>query len=235
MSNKVLHYLSKAWLDMLFPEFCSACGQSLMDHEKAICQTCLAEIPPTDFHLQPNNPFFREMKDRLTIDSASAGFYFRKGNKVQRILHEIKYKGDSKSMKLLGKYYGHQLIEESHILEVDGIIPVPIHPKKLNKRGFNQSELFAEGLAEVSGKKLITQDLKRIRNSESQIHKTREERLNSIKNDFHLMAKFPLRNKKILLVDDLMTTGATLEACGKLIYKESNTPISLLTMAYTLI
>jgi len=222
-------------LDVLFPETCSSCGLSLMDQEKGICFPCLTKLPLTDFHTYRNNPVFRQMEGRLEIADICSGFYFRKGGTLQKILHEIKYHKDWKSARLLGEYYGALLCSEPRYRDMDFIIPVPLHPKKQEKRGFNQSEEFALGLSQILGKPVKTEFLKRTHFSNSQSHKTRKERFDILAGEFKVVKGEELYQKKILLVDDVITTGATLEACGKILFTYSNIPIKVVSIAYTLI
>ncbi len=222
-------------LDLFFSENCANCKQTLTRKEYGICLPCLGKLPLTDFHQYKENPVFLELRNRIPIVAATSGFYFRKGNSIQTILHEIKYQKDWKAARILGRYYGSVLIENEIFRDIDLIIPIPLHPKRMDKRSFNQSEEFAIGLAELLPKPINSRTLIRIRNSESQSHKTKEQRSNILKNDFALLHPQSLKNQKILLVDDLMTTGATLEACGHLLFEASAEPLKIATLAYTLI
>ncbi|MDP4292790.1 MAG: phosphoribosyltransferase family protein, partial [Bacteroidota bacterium] len=162
----------------------------------------------------------------------AAFLYFNKGSKVQHLIHRFKYKGRHQIGTYLGRVYGHELAQSVPYNTVDMIIPVPLFKKKQKKRGYNQSEIFARGLAEALHVPVETNLLFRIRESESQTRKTREERWENVKEIFSVPHPEHLEDKHILLVDDVMTTGATLEACAASLMKDSNVRISVVTIAY---
>jgi ComF family protein len=225
----------KGIIDLFYPETCAGCAISLTDQEYGICVRCLAKLPLTDFHEYQENPVYISLSLKIPITAASSALYFKKGNLVQKILHEIKYKNAWKAARILGRYYGNLLTDKDFFKEIDLIIPVPIHHKRLEKRGFNQSEEFALGLSEVLQIEVDTTSLIRQKNSESQSHKSREERFDLLKGDFKILREDKIRNRRVLLVDDLITTGATLEACGQLILSISGTTLKISTLAYTII
>lgn len=233
-----LIFFSEAWtalLDFYFPEKCAACSGNLGSKEFGICIPCLASLPITDFHIFDHNPVFKQLESRFNISHASSAFYFRKGNRVQALIHEIKYKNAWKAARELGRYYGNILFENEAYRNIDAMIPVPLHTKRMEQRGFNQSEEFCLGLQEVINKPILSNYLIRTKNSPSQTKKDRIHRFDLLSQDFKILHGEELKNQKILLVDDLITTGATLEACSQLIFHYTEIPLKLVSIAYTLI
>jgi len=232
---KIFSSFGNGLLDFMFPEYCPGCQELLLQEEFGICLSCMAKLPLTDFHLYGNNPVFKQLQARIPISHASSAFYFKKGNSVQRIIHEIKYHKAWKAAKALGRFYGPLLFSNPGFREIDCLIPVPLHPKRLEERGFNQSEEFCKGLSEVNKIPILKNHLIRAKNSKSQTQKERKDRFDLLKKDFFIVNGRELTNKKILLVDDIITTGATMEACGDLLYNKSGIPINLVSIAFTLI
>lgn len=204
--------------------------------KEIICTQCHYHLPETNLHLEKENPFTQRFWGRIPIHTGSAIFQFSKNSKVQKMLHNFKYNGRRNIGVQLGYQYGRQLKEVKHFEDVDCIVPVPLHRKKQLSRGFNQSEIFARALAEEMNADCIGNGLNRVVNSAS-LAKTasnRSERLDIVKDAFQLNIDVWQRRqfKHILLVDDVMTTGATLEACA-LQLEALGLPISMATIAMT--
>ncbi len=236
MKESIFRDFGKGFLDLFFPELCPNCQIELKEKETGICLPCLAGLPKTDFHRYSLNPVFKLLMGRIpNLGCSSAGFYFRKGNSIQKIMHSIKYKSNAKAAIVLGEFYANFLFENESFGDIDCIIPVPLHSDRFEKRGFNQSEAFAKGLAKVIAKPILTDCLVRIKSSDSQSHKSKEKRLELLSRDFEIRQADTLKDKKILLVDDIITTGTTLEACGKLLAESSLKPIKISAIAYTLV
>jgi ComF family protein len=166
----------------------------------------------------------------MDVSFASSFLYFYKDGITQSILHQFKYNNYPEIGELLGKWFAHDLIKMRMPDDIDLIIPVPLHPKKQRKRGYNQSQYFARGLSEVTGIATDFESLVRIEYQKSQTSKSKEQRWKSVKDAFEVVAKQNIRNRHILLVDDIITTGATMEACGRQLYAHGAAQISIATL-----
>lgn len=220
-------------LAMVFPEICNACGKPLYKHENLICNYCKVKLPFTNFHLQSDNPIEKIFWGRVPIEKAGAFLYFHKGNRVQQLMHRFKYKGKKEIGELIGNIYGHELVKSNCFTDVDMIIPVPLHPEKQQKRGYNQSEYFAIGLAKAMNIPCNNQILVRAVASSTQTKKNRFERWQNVETIFKVIDENALQNKHVILVDDVITTGATVEACAFTLLKANNSKVSFLALACT--
>ena len=171
-------------------------------------------LPQTEFHHKPDNPASLIFTGRIKIENTASYYYFEEGGKVQNLLHRIKYNGMKEAAKVIGLWYGEAL-RNSHFSDADLVIPVPLHASKLRKRGYNQSEWFAKGIAESMGIPLDAKSFIKTRKTESQTKKTRLQRQANVAESFTVVNIPALANKHILLVDEVITTGATLEACAQ--------------------
>ncbi|MDQ3072447.1 MAG: ComF family protein [Bacteroidota bacterium] len=220
-------------LDLFYPQACAACANTLQKDEEHICLFCQHTLPRTDFHLERGNPLEKVFWGRFPIEAGGAFLYFKKGSSVQELLHNIKYRGTKEAAETLGRWYGEQLREEPIFLGVDYVVPVPLHRKKLRKRGYNQSEWFGEGIAKGMGKDMDTANLIRTQNTESQTKKGRFNRWQNVAEVFRIEKNKYFAGKHVLLVDDVVTTGSTLEACAQtLLNDDPNTKISIVTLAF---
>ena len=219
-------------LALVFPSVCAACGESLYKGEETLCTHCRYHLPKTNYHLDKDNPVIRHFWGKVNIYSAASYYFFNKGEKVQNLLHQLKYKGQKEIGIFIGEIYGVELIESPLFSLVDVIIPVPLHRKRKRKRGYNQSELFAEGLAKSMNKEFDFKTIYRAKVSESQTKKTRFERWENVNEIFKLNDTEKLTGKHLLLVDDVVTTGSTLEACATVLLQIPNVKISIATIAY---
>jgi len=220
------------FVSLLFPELCAACGESLVANEHLICTGCRFSLPVTNFHLQPDNIVAQQFWGKIKLEGAYALYYFAKGGKIQNLMHAFKYKGIKQIGNLLGNIAGEQLIKNDVFKTADLIIPVPLHKKRMRQRGYNQSACFAEGIAEKLNIAVETDNLVRPTATETQTHKSRFDRFNNMQEVFTVMYPERLRNKHVLLVDDVITTGSTLEACGTQLLKIEGLKLSIATIAY---
>jgi len=203
----------KDFISLFYPEVCIICGEGLAVKEEFICTSCLYKLPKTDYHNHPENLLAKAFYGRAEIKAAAAYCYYAKGGMVQDLVHEIKYKGKKELGVCFGKWYGSVLKNISPFSELDYIIPVPLHPKKLKLRGYNQSACFAEGLSQVMHVPVLPDGLIRLKDTETQTNKSRFSRWENVKDVFAVEQKEQLQGKHVLIVDDIITTGATMEAC----------------------
>ncbi len=222
-----LNYL----FDLFYPNICMSCGQALKSQEKIICIKCLLRLPKTGFHFHEDNPISRVFWGRINIEAATSFLFFSKQGRVQSLMHNLKYRGQKEVGIKLGSLFGAELIESPLYQNIDFIIPVPLHPKKLSKRSFNQSLMIAKGLSE-SMQIEINQDLKRKVHTSTQTKKSRYDRWKNVKDIFEIPNGNRLEGKKVLLVDDVLTTGATLEACANKLLEVEGVTICIATLAY---
>lgn len=231
MGASILQYF-RDFDALFFPNICQSCGRSLVQHENVFCTVCIHQLPYTDYHLNHDNKLAKQFWGRIKIESAAAFLYFNKAGKVQNIMHQLKYNNQPKVGVELGKMYGKELIKEFHYTQIQGIIPVPLHPKKFKKRGYNQSEQFANGLSESLKIPVYTDILYRDLEKESQTGKARSLRFDNMEAVFKANAIYP-NIKNILLVDDTITTGATLETCAKVLQNIGIENINIVGVAFT--
>ncbi|HTI59664.1 ComF family protein [Mucilaginibacter sp.] len=217
---------------LLFPELCQACGESLVAGEDLICTDCRFSLPFTNFHLKPDNIVAQQFWGKLNAEAAYALCYFVKGGKMQHLMHQFKYKGVQKIGNMLGNIAGEQLVLSPVFKTVDLIIPVPLHKSRLRKRGYNQSSCFAQGISEKLSAPVAENNLVRVRATETQTHRSRFSRFENMQEVFLVSDPEKLKNKHILLVDDVVTTGSTLEACGTELLKVEGLKLSIATIAY---
>lgn len=229
--NLLATYL-KDFIQLIFPEICHACGNSLVDSEQYFCTTCLYDLPYTQFHLNPENKLAKQFWGRVHVQSAVAFLYFTKGGKVQNIMHQLKYNKQPQIGIELGRMYAKELKNYPIYKNAEAIIPVPLHPEKQRKRGYNQSEQFALGLSEVLQIAVLNDILFRVKSAESQTSKSRDQRFDNIASVFE--AKKPnLILKSVILVDDTITTGATLEICAIALQSIGIAEINIVGIAFT--
>lgn len=218
------------FFNLIFPKICFACNGVLLKQEEVICTSCQFSLPKTNYHLDEDNPLTKIFWGRVDVKNVAAYYYFKKGGRVQNLLHQLKYKGAKQVGERIGELYGFDLQKSNWIETVDYIIPVPLHSKKLKKRGYNQSEYFARGLSKSTNKSLETTILYRKKHSETQTKKSRFNRWENVSEIFDVKNMEKLESKHILLVDDVITTGATLEASVKVLLKV-NCRVSIVTIA----
>ena len=217
--------------DLLYPNLCIVCGENLLKNEHHICLTCLHGIPKTNFHLIADNPIEKRFWGKVGVYRGTAFFFFQKGSPFQKLLHVLKYKDNKEIGEVLGKYAAADLLDSPDFSSVDVIIPVPLHPRKYAKRGYNQSEWICKGLSLILEKPLDTITLRRTKENTTQTRKTVFERYENTEGIFELTDKNILKGKHVLLVDDVLTTGSTLEACIRAMMEAEDIKISIFTLA----
>lgn len=208
-----LHDLSR----LFFRERCAVCGGDLSEGERTICTLCRATAPLTGYWEQPANPVLERCRDLLPIHRASGFLFFRQGSGWQRMIHGFKYRGAWRTARMMGEWYGRELRESGLYHDVDTIVPLPLHPFKRARRGYNQSEYIAEGIASQLGVPVDRTSVYRRRNTAEQALRSRRERAGNVADAFAVRHPERLSGRHILLVDDVMTTGSTLLSCAEAI------------------
>jgi ComF family protein len=217
---------------LFYPQLCAGCSNDLSRRTQVLCLRCLDEIPLTNFHLHAGNPVEKIFWGRVPIIAATSYTYFTKDSMMQKLLHGLKYEGKKETGIFFGRKIGSALTQSNRFGDLDAIIPVPLHPKKEYKRGYNQAEKIAEGISETTHLPVLASALQRIGLSETQTHKSRSERWNNIAGVFAVPNEVAVRGKHLLLVDDVITTGATLEACAGELLKVKDISVSIVALAY---
>jgi len=228
-----LREIKDSFLQLLFPHVCSGCGSDLLNEENELCMHCLANMPETNFHLYPNNPIEKKFWGRLSLVSATAQYYFTKESLMQHLMHQLKYKGNKELGKQLGRLMGADLNASNRFNGIDALIPLPLFAAKEKRRGYNQSTILCEGIAEVMTAEILNDVITRPEHTETQTKKGRIERWLNIEGKFELLRPEKIQNMHVLLVDDIITTGATLEACGQELMKAGNLSLSLAAFCYS--
>jgi ComF family protein len=219
------------FLNLFYPNLCAACGEKLLTQEKVICTKCLVDLPRTNFHYEHDNPVSQLFWGRVNIQNATALFRFQKGSRFQGLLHLLKYKGRQDVGEELGRQLGFELKKSELFNAVNVVIPVPLHPKREKKRGYNQAECIAKGIAESMGIEMQARNMSRNVETQTQTKKSRIERWKNVDSIFEIKHPEKLNNKHILLVDDVVTTGATLEACAQELLKTQGTTVNIAALA----
>ncbi len=216
---------------LFYPRFCAGCNSSLVKGEDVLCLNCLADLPRTNYHLNCENPVFQQFTGRVRIELATSFCRFDKGGRLQHLLHQLKYKGNREVGQKMGLIFGYDLNQSTRYRTIDAIIPVPLHPKKERKRGFNQSVEICKGLSQAMDRPLILGNLIREVHTDSQTRKGRFERWENVSGIFSVKNGASLTGKHLLLVDDVVTTGATLEACCIPLLEIPGVKVSIATLA----
>lgn len=225
--------LLKDLFHLFYPKICVICDEKLIENEIIVCTICRHDLPLTNFKSYTNNKITQTFYGRIALEKGFSLLFFRKKSSTQKLIHDLKYKGNQEIGELFGNWLGEILEENKEFNSVDFIIPVPLHPKKKRVRGYNQVSKFGEKLSFHLKIPFIENELIRITSTKTQTFKTRLERFNNIETKFLLKNPSKFMGKHLLLIDDVITTGATLEACAKEFLNLKNCKISILTMAYT--
>ena len=218
-------------ISLFYPSVCAACSNSLYKHESVICNQCYVSLPKSNYHTNPNNPLANVLKGRFPFMEASAFYLFKKKSKVQHLLHQLKYKNRPDIGITVGKWMAEDL-KKSNFANVDMIIPVPLHPKKQIQRGYNQSTQIANGIGSKLLIPVLEDVLYRKAATKTQTKKGKVDRWENVEDVFDIHTSAQLEGKKIILIDDVITTGSTIEACAIAIHKEANVQLYILSMAF---
>lgn len=220
------------FISLIYPRSCICCDNLLLKSEEFICNPCFINLPQSKFEAENESELDKLFYGRVPVQKAGAFLIFEKSGKVQKILHSIKYNGNKRLAFRVGQWYGEKLKEYNVFVMADCIVPVPLHPKKQKQRGFNQSEEFAKGLSDSLHIPVVNDNLIRVEFTSTQTKKSKAERWENVKDKFELMYPERLENKTILLVDDVITTGATLDACYQALNSAKEIKLSVISLAY---
>lgn len=220
------------FMSLIYPRFCEACEGLLHKNESRICHLCEVKLPRSAFHTESQNPVTMILAGRVPVEKVLCLFLFEKSGKVQKLLHAIKYKNQKELATYLGKWLAEDFKGSETVAAFDAVIPIPLHPKKLKTRGYNQSAFFAKGIAAGLGCQLLEHSLVRTINTPTQTKKRKFERWENVEGVFQLASGLDFKNKHILLVDDVITTGATIDAAWQVLKDVEGLLISVACLAH---
>jgi ComF family protein len=232
MLSPAKKYLSD-FLHLFYPHNCEGCGSDIVYDNQFLCARCMHRLPVTGFFSKPANPVEKIFYGRSDIQVAAAAFYFTKESLLQHLLVQLKYKGNKEAGYFLGRMMGYALVESERFSSIDLLVPLPLNHKKEQLRGYNQAALICEGISEVWKKPVSTEAVSRVKFTETQTKQNRVSRWQNMDGVFAVTEPAELQNKHVLLVDDVITTGATLEACGSSILEIVGAKLSIAAAGYT--
>lgn len=216
---------------LLFPHYCPGCGESMNAGEQTICTKCLSQLPKTFFSNEKDNRIEKLFWGRIEIEAAAAFLRFSQDGLVQRLLHALKYYEVPEIGEKLGRLFGKELSETPRMHDIDAVMPIPLHPRKLKLRGYNQSLSIAQGISDTLGIP-VEQSLIRVKNNDTQTRKSKYARWENVSTVFGVTSPEKLENQHILLIDDVITTGSTIEAAAQSLKQISGTKITIGALAF---
>jgi len=228
---KLIKNIFSDTIHLFYPHLCPGCGSDAMQKESLICLSCIVNLPETNFALLKNNPVEKIFWGRLPLTTAHSQFYFTKEEVVQQLIHELKYKGNTAIGFYLGEMMGNTLLSSGRFTDIDVLVPLPLYPDKERKRGYNQATVICNGIAAAMNIPVMKDNIVRKKATGTQTRKRRTERWQNVEDSFAVNNPAQLAGKHILLVDDVITTGATLEACGNIIMKTPGVKLSIASLA----
>ena len=227
-STSLLHALGP----IFFPHLCAGCGSNAIAYGQAICHRCLARFPETGFASQPDNLVEQLFWGRIRVEAACSGYYFTRSSAIQHTLHQLKYRGNREAGIMLGRMLGHAMAESNRFKDMELVVPMPLFPEKEKIRGYNQASLIANGISEVLNIKTETNIIRRKHPTETQTRKSRLERWENVEGVFEVTHPMHVKGKSILLTDDVVTTGASLESCGDALLNAGCKTLHIGTVAF---
>ncbi len=230
---KVLVTVLDDFINLFFPALCRSCGESLVRGEEFICTECLVGIKRTGYHLDRGNQLEQIFWGRCAVDRAAAFSVYNRGSCIRKLIHKMKYKDDPEIGFMLGRLYGTYLKGSSFIEGIDLLIPVPLHPAKQRQRGYNQSGYIAQGLSFTTGIPVNDKILIRTSGSSTQTKRHRYERWENVQGLFTVTDSESINGRHVMVVDDVITTGSTMEACVEALTASSDTRVSVVALAVT--
>ena len=218
-------------INLFYPRVCAACGNLMMSEEEDVCLSCRYLLPKTLYEKNAENPLAQMFYGQVDFHAVTAEFFFSKTGKVQHLLHQLKYEGNKDAGFFLGQQLGESIRQSELFCDIDYLVPIPLHPKKEHIRGYNQSHVIAQGVEDVTEIPIMKDCLYRKVFTSTQTKKSREERWDNVKDIFDIKDYGRLKEKHILLIDDVLTTGATLMAAGTTLSQIPDIKISVATAA----
>lgn len=227
--------IMRDWFDSLlslfFPHCCLICGGALAKGEECLCACCNIDLPRTHYHKRKDNPVEQLFWGKMPLERATSYFFYRRGGNSRHILYPLKYNGQKEIGETMGRYMAAELLASGFFESIDLIVPVPLHKKKQKLRGYNQSEWLARGVSAITAIPVCTSGLVRKKNTETQTHKSVLQRWENVNGIFHVTSPENFIGKHILIIDDVLTTGATTVACASALATVESVRISVLTLA----
>ncbi len=227
-----LKNFASSTLHLFYPHICTGCGSDLLSEYSLLCLHCMHALPHTDYAGIADNPIEKHFWGRIPIQAGHSEFYFSKGSLLQALIHQLKYKGNTAIGTFLGEMLGQSLIKSGRFNNIDMIIPLPLYAGKEKKRGYNQATVICNGISSAMNIPVANGVVIRSLATETQTRKQRTERWENVREGFRVKKSEWLTNKHVLLVDDVITTGATLEACGSVVLQAEHVKLSIATLAY---
>lgn len=229
---QVIKKIISSTLHLFYPHLCNGCNSDMLNKDSLLCIECINNLPHTNYAKFEKNPIEKIFWGRLPIKAAFAEFYFDKESLLQHLIHQLKYKSNTQIGIFLGEMMGNSINNSTLYKNIDALIPLPLFADKERKRGFNQAKVICDGISNTTNIPVLNNSIIRQRFTETQTRKHRTERWQNVAESFALNNAQALAGKHILLVDDVITTGATLEACGNIILQIPNTTLSIATLAF---
>lgn len=229
---QTLKNIFSSTLHLFYPHVCTGCGSDLLQQDNLLCLHCINNLPHTNFAQHNNNPVEKIFWGRIPITAAHSEFYFSKEFLIQQLIHQLKYKNNTAIGFYLGELMGKTLSASNRFNNIDYLIPLPLYPDKEHKRGYNQATIICNGMSEVMNIPVLNDNVIRQKFTETQTRKHRTERWENVEGSFKIKDAEALKGKNILLVDDVITTGATLEACGSVILQTEGAKLYIATLAH---
>ncbi|KAA6322082.1 hypothetical protein EZS27_028342 [termite gut metagenome] len=226
-----MHTWLHSLFHLFFPPCCVVCDGLLVDTEKYLCAKCNIDMPRTNFHQRREHFTEQLFREQIPLVRATSFFYYQKGSRFNEILYQLKYKNNPELGEVMGRYMAGELLSSGFFEGIDMLVPIPLHPQKLKRRGYNQSERIAQGISRVTGIPVITSHSERIKNTDTQTRKSAFERWENVEGIFSLQDPLFFSGKHILIIDDVLTTGATIMAYASAFRDIENVRISVFTMA----
>lgn len=223
---------ARSFLHIFFPHCCVGCGNDIISHEQLLCLSCISRLPLTNFHLYADNPVKHVFRGRLPLINATSYVYFTKDSLLQHLMHQFKYNNRQQIGVWFGRRIGEALTASPGFVMPDALIPIPLFPARERKRGYNQAQLLCTGMAESMGIPVWNDIVIRATPTATQTRRNRIERWQNMEGRFYLQKAAAIQGRHLLLVDDVVTTGATLEACGQALLAAGNVQLSIATMGF---
>jgi ComF family protein len=229
----MLSNITNDFLHLFFPHNCEGCGTDVLQHDQLLCAACKEKLPQTGYCITPHNPVEKVFYGRLPLQAAAAAWHFTKASLLQHLVFQLKYRNNPAIGVYLGRLLGHELMHAPAFNTIQALVPMPLHPKKQHVRGYNQAQAICQGITAVWHKPIVTTAIVRASFTDTQTHHNRLERWENMKNVFQLQQPGLIQGKHVLLVDDVITTGASIEACGNVLLQATDSLLSVAALAFT--